>query len=140
VRRWRGGYGNREAMDFESSLAGRLSVVIGFLRIERARLLLGEGRCRAMDRSLGCRNGFFLVYGHTAMGRGEAHRTGARLNTSLRAIKDADPALLLPQDLLGGQSLDQAHRAPAARALPDSSFTVVRRFDCRRYGGEQSPA
>ncbi len=47
-------------------------------------------------------NGGFGSVRHTYGVRAEARGMGAKWNASLRAIKDADPVRLLPQDLLGG--------------------------------------
>jgi hypothetical protein len=140
VSRWRGGYGHREAMGFESLFVGRMSV-IGDSGVDRAeeetsgasRMLANGPFALILERR-------FAAFGHTAIRRAEAHGTGAQLNTSLRAVKDADPARLFTQNLLGGQSLHDAHTATAAWTLPDSGFIVDWRCDFRRYGGEQSPA
>ncbi len=44
----------------------------------------------------------FVRYGHTPSRRVGPRETRATLDLSLRAIKEADPPLFLPQDLLGG--------------------------------------
>ena len=66
------------------------------------------------------RNGLVSMCRHTASARAEAHGVGARLNASSRAIKDADPALLFSQNLLGCQTLDDTHLAAAAWAALSS--------------------
>lgn len=124
MRRWRGGYGNREAMGFESLLVGRMSVV-GDSDVDRAEEeTSGASRMVANEPFAWMLEWCFAVKGHTAIGCAEAHGTGAQLNAPLRAVKDADPARLFTQNLLGGQSLHDPHSATAAWTLPDSGFIV----------------
>jgi hypothetical protein len=47
-------------------------------------------------------NGDFSVVRHTCRAHAEVRGVVAKWKTSLRAVKDADPVRLLPQDLLGG--------------------------------------
>jgi hypothetical protein len=47
-------------------------------------------------------NGDFSAVSHTCSAHAEARGVAAKWNTSLRAIKDADPVGLFPQDLFGG--------------------------------------
>lgn len=140
VSRWRGGYGNREAMGFESSSVRRLSVIRDPVvdRAEEetsgARQMVANGPFALILEKR------FAALGHTAIRRAEAHGAEAPRNTLLRAVKDANPARLFTQDLLDGQSLHHTHSAAAAWTLPNSGFTVDRRRGFRRYRGEQSPA
>jgi len=47
-------------------------------------------------------SGVFVQYGHTPSRRVGPRGTSVTLDLWLRAIKEADPSLFLPQDLLGG--------------------------------------
>ena len=47
-------------------------------------------------------SGAFVRFGHTPSRRVGPRRASATVEVSLRAIKETDPPLLLPQDLLGG--------------------------------------
>ncbi len=82
----------------------------------------------------------FSAYRHTDSTHAKARGVSSKRSALLGTVKNADPARLLPQDLLGGQSLHHTHRATASRTLPSKGFRVGRRYDSRRCGCEQSPA
>ena len=63
----------------------------------------GQAEWWPMNRSPGCWNSILQRRDTPILGvLSEAHGRRAQLNTSLRAVKDADPARLFAQDLLGG--------------------------------------
>ena len=111
-------------MGFEWSLEAGGCGNAKWLVAKRVKESSGEADGRGWSACFGCRSGVFSLGRHTPGTRAEACGVGTTLDLSLRGIKKADPPLLFPQDLSGGQSLDHAHLPLTLRALPNSGLMI----------------
>ena len=89
-------------MGFEWSLEAGTARTRDAARKYLVAVAFSWGQGLSLELAFEGRSGVFARYGHTPSRRVGPRGTSATLDLSLRAIKEADPPLFLPQNLLGG--------------------------------------